>query len=376
MAIVPIAACACQSRFGKYQNHEIHPESKYQLMIANLQLLRGIAALLVVFVHLQVILRPLGIAPDAFAFLHGGVDIFFVISGFIMIYVTDQRPTTAKGFLADRVLRIVPVYWLFTAMMFVAAWALPMLGGWRPGLAELVQSFLFIPFGEPPLFSPLLYVGWSLNLEMYFYVLFAITIALTASVARRILLLFAMLCLPVIASRWLPTDNPATLYGNPMVFEFVLGMLIAHYRARLVRIPAAVALAMAAFASLALVIDPLRGWMPGTFHRFAIPAAMLVIAAIALEARNLRAGHAGVKALGAMSYSLYLTHPMVLSVFNNIQERVPLLQTPAGALVLMTMGLAACLIFSWLVWRFFEVPVSKRLHARNRASPFAASQVS
>src|SRR5687767_4907064 len=82
--------------------------------IDNIQVLRAVAALLVVFVHLDGFLRVLGLRP----FGHGGVDLFFVISGFIMVYTTRGRPITPAAFLLNRITRIAPIYWLITLAVF------------------------------------------------------------------------------------------------------------------------------------------------------------------------------------------------------------------------------------------------------------------
>ncbi len=116
-------------------------------VIRNLQVLRGLAALLVVFVHLSEYLLPHIGVPS---FGGAGVDIFFVISGFIMIVTTADRDVTPVTFMADRVARIVPTYWVTTLAVFGLALALPsLLEFTRADWTELLKSLAFIPFMKP-----------------------------------------------------------------------------------------------------------------------------------------------------------------------------------------------------------------------------------
>lgn len=342
-------------------------------MIANLQLLRAIAALMVVLVHLQVVLRPFAIPAERISFLHGGVDIFFVISGFIMVHVTGNRPVGPGAFIADRLTRIAPTYWLFTLVVFAVARLMPGLGGFEASLADLVRSAAFIPYGHAPHFPPLVYVGWTLNLEIFFYLLFALAMALTGRLALRITLLTAMLAVPVIAARFAAPGTPLALYGNPMVFEFVFGMIIAACRPQVEKIAAPLAWGIVALAAAAIIADPLQALTEGTFWRFGWAAALLVIGALALEAQGRRAGARWVLVGGAISYPLYITHPLVLSAFNNVQDRVPSLMTRPGGAVLAAVGATAALVFAWLVHRGFELPATRLARrglglARPRAS--------
>lgn len=91
--------------------------------IGNIQSLRAIAAILVVFVHLEVFLHHLDLKP----FGHCGVDIFFVISGFIMVQTTRRGGHSPARFMANRIARVVPLYWLLTLGVFSLALAVPSL---------------------------------------------------------------------------------------------------------------------------------------------------------------------------------------------------------------------------------------------------------
>ena len=129
-----------------------YPTSK----IDSIQLLRFLAALAVIGVHLPLI--------NAGGF---GVDIFFFISGFIISYVTIRG---RDHFLLKRIIRVVPIYWLLTFGVFgLAAIAPTLLNNTTADLVHLAKSLFFVPFDKngSGLF-PVLFVGWTLNYEMFF----------------------------------------------------------------------------------------------------------------------------------------------------------------------------------------------------------------
>ena len=173
------------------------PLSTSPVEVASIQYLRALAALLVVFVHAQE-QYPIGgrIIPSAFGL--GGVDLFFLISGFVMTFTAAQRPLTRLDFLKRRVVRIVPLYWTMTlataGLIFVApaltrdshfAWS------------DLLTSLSFIPHynaGKAGSISPIIKLGWTLNYEMFFYLVFAALLPLKPWLrTTSALLVFAVL---------------------------------------------------------------------------------------------------------------------------------------------------------------------------------------
>ena len=149
-------------------------------------MLRGAAAVSVAFLHIEqaagaFVGRP-GQSPWPWLRAlpwEAGVDVFFVISGFVMAYssaVMFGRPGAVRSFLARRVARVVPLYWLFTTATLAVAFAAPRLlndpisGGWP----AVVASYLFVPWPrQDGAMQPLFRLGWTLNYEMLFYALFA-----------------------------------------------------------------------------------------------------------------------------------------------------------------------------------------------------------
>ena len=151
------------------------PPADRRATLYGIQYLRALAALAVVVFHAA------ERSGYAFAIGAAGVDVFFVISGFIMWVIADRRPLSPGRFLADRIRRIVPVYWLATGVMVAGA-----LAGLFPNLVltveHVVASLAFVPARSPSTGAlwPVLVQGWTLNYEMFFYLVFAASLVLPA----------------------------------------------------------------------------------------------------------------------------------------------------------------------------------------------------
>ncbi len=188
----------------------------------SIQALRGIAALFVVLEHVRFL------SCGAF-----GVDIFFCISGFMIMFSTHE---SAQGFLRRRLIRILPLYYLMTLGTFLLLLLFPeMFQQTKADPVFLVKSLLFIPFdiGQGAI-QPLLRIGWTVNCEIFFYVLFFI--AMKISHKYRGLLCGALLLLLTGIARLCPDSwIPLRFYGDPVMLEFFFGILIYYAAARLYR---------------------------------------------------------------------------------------------------------------------------------------------
>ncbi|OTA19619.1 acyltransferase [Xenorhabdus beddingii] len=133
-------------------------KQKYEII----EIMRFIAASAVVCVHIPTI--EIG---------HWGVDVFFIISGFVMMASTKN---SGENFFIKRIIRVAPIYWLFTLGVFMIALIAPkLLNNTTPDFINLFKSILFIPFDKNGIgHFPILFVGWTLNYEMFFYFLFFI----------------------------------------------------------------------------------------------------------------------------------------------------------------------------------------------------------
>jgi exopolysaccharide production protein ExoZ len=192
-------------------------------VIRNVQVLRAVAALLVVFIHLDTLLASLGLP----VFGGGGVDVFFVISGFIMVYTTSLRDTGPWSFFADRIARIVPLYWSLTLALIVLNFVAPALLHSQATWRELIESLVFVPFEKPNgLIAPVLYVGWTLNYEMFFYLLFAGGLLLHNRRLGVATVVFCLVFLVAIGLVERPQGVIGRFYTSTILLEFAVGAVI------------------------------------------------------------------------------------------------------------------------------------------------------
>lgn len=284
-------------------------------MLNSIQLLRAIAAWVVVGHHFMQILygvSEVGFVGGLFSKYGAlGVDLFFVISGFVIYHATVDKQISPTRFLVMRLIRIVPAYWFFTLttamVLYFSATFIPLT---QLESGFLLKSLFFIPASNPSGigFFPLLTPGWSLNFEMFFYVIFAL--ALLVSNSYRFLALF----MGVTFLQWIAPalGSPWTYFHNNIVFEFLLGVAVAviYREGWLSRLSIAHSVFL---LLLAIVIIAIKG---GAHHYLfaGVPCALIVIAALAQEK------HFATKsffiALGDWSYSTYLCHVLVLSAAN------------------------------------------------------------
>ena len=194
-------------------------------LLRNIQALRAIAVLGVVHTHLA----DESIRAGWPRFGGSGVDLFFVISGLIMVITVRERERNPALFLKSRLTRIVPIYWLMTLVTITLAALFPaVFKSTRPDIEALLKSLFFIPFSKAGGFpQPVLFVGWSLNYEMYFYICFTAGLLLQ-KLRYGLLLTTAMILTPVITRQFVQSpDLYLAFYGRPVVMEFIGGMAVA-----------------------------------------------------------------------------------------------------------------------------------------------------
>lgn len=351
------------------------------------QVLRAAAALSVATIHaehegrLRAAAGGGDVAARAFPW-EAGVDVFFVISGFVMVYASGRlfgRAGATRDFLARRVARIVPLYWLATTVFLLVLALRPDLVRSPPPTAwTTLSSYLFIPFARPDgLVQPVYSLGWTLNYEMFFYGLFALALALPRrrAVAAVAAALAALIATGLVAGS-LP--QPFGFWTDTVLVEFALGMGLGLLRAEGVTIGPAARLAYAA-AGLAWLWsvggDAVTRTGLSQAVLFAVPAALLVAACgLAPGARpgTPETGLARVgSALGDASYAVYLLHPFVIRAAGRALDASGL-AAAFGPWGFALVGLGATLAVSLLVYRLVERPLTgllRRLLTRPAAPP-------
>lgn len=308
------------------------------MRFASIQVMRAVAALSVVFFH-----------ASSFRLGEAGVDIFFVISGFIMGTIgVRERP---GEFLTKRIIRIVPLYWGVTLAMCVGAMA-GVYSHFTFTIPQLVKSLLFIPYYNPEgNIWPLAVTGWTLNYEMFFYLFFALGLLLRCP----ILLPTVALMLAVVFGLLLHPEGAALhSYTDPLLLEFCAGLLLSQaprFRGQALGL-ALLAAGLAVFAVL-VAID----WYP-TSERvilFGIPAFAMVAGAVAVERAGRWPSLPFAEKIGDASYSLYLLHGIAIAFLHKL---------PQIFLVTPFIMVALSLTLSLAAYHMFEKPVSRFLVKR------------
>jgi peptidoglycan/LPS O-acetylase OafA/YrhL len=355
--------------------------------LQRIQYLRGIAALLVLLSHLDGVTKDFSghdvVAKICSAF-NGtfGVDIFFVISGFIMVYTCRNSfgaPGAAGPFLWRRVVRIAPIYWLMTiveaGILFISRLDNP---GHQITLKQFVLSFLFIPYEwHDDKFRPLLGPGWSLNYEMFFYIVFAATLFLAM---RRALVALAVVFVGLALLGLLsPPGAVLMAWTRPIILEFLAGGLLAgaycwlddrNLRPAFKWPMLLVAVFLVIQALLPDTGDGLSPWKWGNW----LLAVLIVGSATLVAAPNANTVLSrAMVTLGNASYSLYLTHVIVLAMLAAVWKKVGPFDT-LGLVAFLTIGVAATLAAGWLSYTLLELPMTNALKSlRSRRSRLAAA---
>jgi exopolysaccharide production protein ExoZ len=274
-----------------------------------------------------------------------GVDVFFVISGFVIVHASGRLFAAPRGwltFLRRRLTRIAPLYWGLTTLLLATTLVdRRAVHGALGDAWYIAASYLFIPVARPDgLVQPALSLGWTLNYEMFFYLLMTPFLLLPRSSA--VALCAATLGTLVLAGQaHLSAAVPFVFWSNPVVLEFAAGMGLAQAVAHGMRLPLWLRLALVAIALAALHLDTVLGRTSGLVE-VGIPAVLLVCATVSGDGGQPRgrALRLGVR-LGDASYAMYLVHPFVMRALTILGAHLQGLGEWAGVgYVAVSLGLA------------------------------------
>lgn len=318
----------------------------------SVQFLRGIAALFVLMQHICFIER------GSF-----GVDIFFLISGFIMMYVT-QKDT--GHFIVKRAIRIIPLYYAMTFVSYVALLVMPTLfEQTTANPVNLWKSLLFIPFSMEGVTQPILRVGWTVNYEVLFYLLFLL--AMKLSHKYRAVICAGLIVALVVAGIWVPDGaQPWAFWTDTILLEFAIGMglfyVLRFVYERCAEYPKYVAYGLLVMCAGLFAYEwwsyesPQLGALPQV-ARWGIPS-VLILCMVFLAGLRVRIPKALVR-LGDMSFSIYLIHYYPMCILNKIIGNT---QTPGVKEVLLTLvAVAFTLVGAWICYQLIEVKLTRWL---------------
>ncbi|GLQ19571.1 acyltransferase family protein [Algimonas porphyrae] len=352
---------------------EAPPQTRTLLSI---QALRGVAALLVVLFHSAEIWRDMsggagldGLWDRGWA----GVDLFFVISGFVMVWVAGERASglrSAGRFLFDRATRVYPLWWVFCALMGLYFWvtygqpATPVIYDAQTAWGQFFASMALWPTEV----QPVLTVGWTLTFELAFYAVFALLLLLPSRFRMGAILIWGL----GLALIWLlRPDSPALpdswlgVVMSPLCLEFVFGALVAWLVQRF-SIPRSVGLTLfylGAMGFLGLMIaGETVGGLPDIDSRvatFGLAAAVLLCGVVTVERNGGIVVLPALRAIGDASYTLYLSHLLVILALKRVCEAAGILTAPSlsGMAVFMALATSASLIAALILYRLLEKPL-------------------
>jgi exopolysaccharide production protein ExoZ len=330
--------------------------------LLSIQYLRAVAGLMVVLHHARNhkpwLFNPLE-GYGAFAW---GVDIFFVISGFIM-YVAD-RNENPFDFLRKRAIRVIPLYWCATIALFLINTGFDVFSSETAQWLHVLKSLAFIPhynLSNPDIIFPYLIPGWALNYIMLFYFIFFV-----ALISGRIIYLTSAAMAGLILTGFLFEFNGPVMisYTNPIILEFLIGVWIASMYLRGYLHKRTKWLLPVGFICL-LLLPVVIGQFPLIYGYAKIVFSSMVIAGAVSLVRTPKSQFG--KLLGDASYSIYITHTVIsLTVAGKLWYRVPVegwIQFVGWVVVSLCISTAVGVF----VYLYFEKPMFKWL--RNRWMP-------
>jgi len=356
----------------------VQPSSR----ILSIQAFRGIAAMLVVLLHLHHVENKYFSTHTLDAFQYGwiGVDLFFVISGVVISLVTvgkfQNRPQATR-FVYHRLARIFPTYWFYYFIILAAYLYNPLWISAATGHhLDVLQSFFLIPCS-----SYVVGQAWTLSYELYFYVVF---FGILLWVPER-LVLAALFCWGAVIALveclhivpysahvlWLITDT--------FLFEFLAGCLLWHlYRRFTLSARSGVCLIVLSFAWMAgfvILTNVAHGgdsdWIKNSYWLrplcSAVTGLLFLLGAMTME----RAGTLKVSKflanLGNWSYSIYLSHEVVIELVGRAMNRY-LHAVPYAMVLVEAVSLILVIYVGSCSYQWLELPILSRLYRSKNAS--------
>ncbi|QDV12553.1 Acyltransferase family protein [Rosistilla oblonga] len=406
---IPEPSRSTPTSFTSTLDDEVMDRPK-QAQLNSIQAMRGVAAILVVVSHIILSLRPqirhADIKPPEWL-QHGfnvgacGVDLFFIISGFIIVYVTSRSKSGLLGcrdFVIKRLIRIYPTYWFFLlfsigGLVIRAQLSSEMYAGDRFPIAIpwIIRSIFLFPAYKPggsQDFGPLLGPGWTLSFELFFYAVFAVclcTIRSTKLRAQSVAAISVTLgCLGTIFADQLIEIPVLRMVTHPLLFEFAFGCLLATQCERLAKLRFSVSVSLVSVGLGLLVFDHIYQLHPGKLGLtrpiiYGVPCGLLFTGIVSAELRGMLNVHRWLIAIGDASYATYLSHSAITLKVLGIAWLTTGFYHQTPLLVVLLLNLAACLVVGQLFYYLVEIRMINGLRAwclPMRASPSNVSSPS
>ncbi len=329
--------------------------------LLSIQYLRGLAALSVLGTHtLQWPLTEINMVLLKTGRL--GVDVFFVISGFIITTIAGDGRFDPKEFLIRRAFRIVPAYWAATLLITILALAIPtQFRTTVPTTEGLLKSLLFIPSLEPK--APLLLLGWTLNFEVFFYVIFA-SLFFLGSKTRTLAMLGILGALVATGQFVTGLSHVEAIYTSPSLIGFGFGTILAqaHRHEAFTRFCGQWRWAAIVAPCILLIAFYVVDWGNGEeialwkHLLMSLTASSIVLLGLNQEAMGRIAYIKLFKYIGDISYSVYLFHIFSVGAIWAVAKRYFDIHQPVAYLGLTIFIIMVGLVSGLVCHHFIERP--------------------
>ena len=345
-------------------------------IINSIQFLRGFAALAVVVHHtggyVKRYFEPTLLFGDKFSIGFAGVDLFFVISGFIIHFTSKNylnNPSKLKEYLQKRFIRVYPIYWIITTILFVSSWLIVEILdknifsiGYPNTLIAYIQTYLLLPlhFAINP-------VTWTLSYELFFYLCFAILI-----ISKRLWIIPALILavsfynifinIPEIVEVKL---NYFNFIFSGYNFEFMLGFLIFQFYEK-IKISNTISVIL---MMISIIIIVLFGYSIGDYDSykrvltFGLPSGFILLSLLNLEQNKAISFPKFTLTLGDASYTLYLIHFPMMLLMNKIPQILNYNITEYQEIWYSYFIIISIVISSIYVHKWIEIPIAKKLNS-------------
>lgn len=338
-----------------------------KVKIASVQYLRALAATgVIVFHSLGQLGSRTGFTADWTHLGAAGVDLFFILSGFVMWITAVARDEHATIFIAKRITRIVPLYWLVTSVVLLIQIAKPNL--MRSGsldAAHYLLSYLFIACRHPVMqehFWPPVIPGWTLNYEMLFYAVVAVS--LTMAQRWRLPFICAAVALPVAVGLALHPPGVASFYTNSILLEFLFGMGIGRLFSTDLRQRGLTSWLLVLAGTLLFFLLGKQETEASRAVTWGLPLALVVQGAVRIPVNDEGVLKRMFRIVGDASYSIYLVQFIVIPPVTAVLARFLLKDGGTWHSVAFVAAIIACsLVVGVATYYFVELPMLGRLRS-------------
>lgn len=329
-------------------------------MILSIQYLRGVAAILVVLSHIA--WKNIQAGGSTIHWWHEagtfGVDIFFIISGYIMVYITQdmhQKPHAVRTFIKKRFIRIIPLYWFYTLIALAIFIVIPERVNSAGGATDIVKSFLLLPLKSDE--NYLVGVGWTLHYEFLFYILFSFGLLLNR-VVGNIFVISTILFL-VLFSILIDVDGATYIFYdffNDIYIEFALGIFLYFFLLKFKEINPIISILSTIIGIYLFYYLHTGNILTGIHHIDTGTSAFLIcFGIVSLEYFWKKRECRLLTTIGNASYSIYLLHPFILVAVVMITNRFNLSESSIIIIMFLSSIIGGYLSYIFIEQKLIEI---------------------